>query len=71
MFLRSIMDLCGRYVKEVNLWVYMHVSVSFLFFILDAAEVLRSNRRLFEQNVNKAMRGGYVNGVYFERCLGR
>ncbi|XP_028417219.1 NEDD8-conjugating enzyme Ubc12-like [Dendronephthya gigantea] len=37
----------------------------------DAAEVLRSNRRLFEQNVNKAMRGGYVNGTYFERCLGR
>nr|CAD7399980.1 unnamed protein product [Timema poppensis] len=35
----------------------------------DAAEVLQNNRRLFEQNVQKAMRGGYVGAVYFERCL--
>ncbi|XP_015752954.1 PREDICTED: NEDD8-conjugating enzyme Ubc12-like [Acropora digitifera] len=35
----------------------------------DAAEVLRANRRLFEQNVQRAMRGGYVGSVYFERCL--
>ena len=35
----------------------------------DAAEVLRQNRRLFEQNVAKSMRGGYVGSVYFERCL--
>ncbi|CAI8020870.1 NEDD8-conjugating enzyme Ubc12 [Geodia barretti] len=35
----------------------------------DAAEVLRQNRRLFEQNVAKSMRGGYVGSVFFERCL--
>ena len=35
----------------------------------DAAEVLQSNKRLFEQNVNKSMRGGYVGSTYFERCL--
>ena len=35
----------------------------------DAAEVLTGNRRLFEQNVSKAMRGGYVGTTYFERCL--
>ncbi|KAK5642648.1 hypothetical protein RI129_008815 [Pyrocoelia pectoralis] len=35
----------------------------------EAAEVLTSNRRLFEQNVQKAMRGGYVGGTYFDRCL--
>ncbi|XP_070558811.1 NEDD8-conjugating enzyme Ubc12 isoform X2 [Ptychodera flava] len=35
----------------------------------DAAEVLQSNRRLFEQNVMKSMRGGYVGSTYFERCL--
>lgn len=35
----------------------------------DAAEVLRQNRRLFEQNVAKSMRGGYVGSIYFERCL--
>jgi len=35
----------------------------------EAAEVLQSNRRLFEQNVSKAMRGGYVGSTYFERCL--
>ncbi|KAH7983016.1 hypothetical protein MRX96_059395 [Rhipicephalus microplus] len=35
----------------------------------DAAEVLQSNRRLFEQNVKKAMLGGYIGATYFERCL--
>ena len=30
---------------------------------------LQSNRRLFEQNVQKTMKGGHLNGVYFERCL--
>ncbi|RKO85643.1 ubiquitin-conjugating enzyme/RWD-like protein [Blyttiomyces helicus] len=32
----------------------------------DAAVVLRENRRTFEANVQKAMRGGSVNGVVFE-----
>ena len=36
---------------------------------IDAAEVLRQNRRLFEQNVAKSMRGGYIGSMYFERCL--
>ncbi len=35
----------------------------------EAAEVLQNNRRLFEQNVAKAMRGGYVGSTYFEKCL--
>ncbi|KAF4529730.1 hypothetical protein B566_EDAN017734 [Ephemera danica] len=35
----------------------------------EAAEVLQNNRRMFEQNVQKAMRGGYVGSTYFERCL--
>lgn len=35
----------------------------------EAAEVLQNNRRLFEQNVQKAMRGGYVGQVFFEKCL--
>lgn len=35
----------------------------------EAAEVLTSNRRLFEQNVQKAIRGGYVGNVYFDKCL--
>lgn len=35
----------------------------------EAADVLQSNRRLFETNVMKAMRGGYVGSVLFERCL--
>ena len=47
----------------------IHYCLNFDCFIADAAEVLRSNRRLFEQNVQKAMRGGYVGSVYFERCL--
>merc|ERR1739847_156478 len=35
----------------------------------DAAEVLRQNRRLFEQNVQRTMRGGYIGSTYFECCL--
>lgn len=35
----------------------------------EAAEVLQNNRRLFEQNVKKAMMGGYVGLTYFDRCL--
>ncbi|XP_061183256.1 NEDD8-conjugating enzyme Ubc12 [Saccostrea cucullata] len=35
----------------------------------EAAEVLQSNRRLFEQNVTKSMRGGYIGSLYFDRCL--
>ncbi|KAF8791493.1 NEDD8-conjugating enzyme Ubc12-like [Argiope bruennichi] len=35
----------------------------------EAAEVLQNNRRLFEQNVRKAMNGGYIGSTCFERCL--
>lgn len=35
----------------------------------EAAQVLQSNRRLFEQNVAKSMRGGYIGQVYFARTL--
>ncbi|XP_055307480.1 NEDD8-conjugating enzyme Ubc12 [Sitodiplosis mosellana] len=35
----------------------------------EAAEVLQTNRRLFESNVAKAMRGHSVGGTYFECCL--
>lgn len=35
----------------------------------EAAEVLQTNRRLFENNVAKAMRGQNVGGTYFECCL--
>ncbi|RWS31253.1 NEDD8-conjugating enzyme Ubc12-like protein [Leptotrombidium deliense] len=35
----------------------------------DAAEVLQNNRRLFEQNVRKAMFGGLVGNTYFDRCV--
>lgn len=35
----------------------------------EAAEVLQNNRRLFEQNVTKSMRGGHIGSLYFERCL--
>lgn len=50
---------------------YMSLIINPILFLFcaDAAEVLRANRRLFEQNVQKAMRGGYVGSVYFERCL--
>jgi len=37
----------------------------------EAADVLQSNRKLFEQNVSKAMRGGYVGNTYFESCLNK
>lgn len=35
----------------------------------EAAEVLRQNRRLFEQNVQRSMRGGYIGSTYFEKCI--
>jgi len=35
----------------------------------EAALELQNNRRLFEQNVQKSMKGGSINGIYFERCL--
>ena len=35
----------------------------------EAANELQANRRVFEQNVSRTMRGGTLNGVYFERCL--
>uniref|UniRef100_A0A3Q1GJ70 NEDD8-conjugating enzyme UBC12 n=2 Tax=Pomacentridae TaxID=30863 RepID=A0A3Q1GJ70_9TELE len=35
----------------------------------EAAEVLQTNRRLFEQNVHRSLRGGYIGSTYFERCL--
>jgi len=35
----------------------------------EAAMELQANRRVFEQNVQKTMKGGTLNGVYFERCL--
>jgi len=35
----------------------------------DAALELQSNRKLFEQNVQKTMKGGSLNGTYFDRCI--
>jgi len=35
----------------------------------EAAEVLRHNRALFEDNVRRSMRGGAVGGVPFDRCV--
>lgn len=35
----------------------------------EAAETLTKNRRVFEQNVYKSMRGGYIGSTCFERCL--
>ena len=35
----------------------------------EAARELQSNRRSFEYNVQKTMKGGHLNGVFFERCL--
>ncbi|XP_013111281.1 nedd8-conjugating enzyme UbcE2M [Stomoxys calcitrans] len=35
----------------------------------EAADVLQTNRRLFEHNVSKAMRGNFVGETYFECCL--
>jgi ubiquitin-conjugating enzyme E2 M len=35
----------------------------------EAAEVLRQNRKTFEANVQRAMQGGSLNGVQYERVL--
>merc|ERR1712156_23777 len=35
----------------------------------DAAALLKSNRRLFEQNVQKAMRGGMIGSVCYDKSL--
>ena len=35
----------------------------------EAARELQTNRRGFEQNVYKTMRGGSINGVWFEKCM--
>ena len=35
----------------------------------EAAHELQNNKRLFEQNVHRTMRGGSLNGVYYEKCL--
>lgn len=35
----------------------------------DAADVLQNNKRLFDMNVQKAMRGGVIGSTYFEKCL--
>ena len=37
----------------------------------EAADELRRDRAAFERNAHKAMRGGAVAGVQFERCLVR
>ena len=58
------MQFCVQnYVVHSTLKVYVFI------YLTDAAEVLRQNRRLFEQNVAKSMRGGYVGSVFFDRCL--
>ena len=35
----------------------------------EAARELQDNKRAFEQNVHRTMRGGSINGVVFEKCL--
>ena len=35
----------------------------------EAADELRRDRAAFEQNAQRAVRGGTVGGVQFERCL--
>ena len=47
------------------------VLLTFVLFLVtaEAAEILLQNRRLFEQNVARAMRGGYVGTVHFDRCI--
>jgi len=35
----------------------------------EAAQMLSQNRRLFEQNVLRSMRGGYIGSTWFEKCL--
>ena len=52
-----------------NYVVHSTPKVYVFIYLTDAAEVLRQNRRLFEQNVAKSMRGGYVGSVFFDRCL--
>jgi ubiquitin-conjugating enzyme E2 M len=37
----------------------------------EAAEDLRSNRRTFEQNVYKSIRGGSVNGVSYDNVIAK
>ena len=61
--------LVNRRMATWNLFVKQTTAFKDVIFSSDAAEVLRANRRLFEQNVQRAMRGGYVGSVYFERCL--
>ena len=65
---KAVWEPCGNHL-EGNNYVLLIINPIRFFFRADAAEVLRANRRLFEQNVQKAMRGGYVGSVYFERCL--
>lgn len=35
----------------------------------EAAETLSSNRKLFEQNVNRSLRGGQIGATYYDRCI--
>jgi len=35
----------------------------------EAADCLKQNRRIFESNVSKSMRGGYVGQEYFKPCM--
>lgn len=35
----------------------------------EAAEILRDNPKQFESNVKRSMTGGYINGIYFTRCI--
>lgn len=35
----------------------------------EAADMLQNNRRMFEQHVRKAMQGGSIGNISFERCL--
>ena len=60
-------------VQKQSAWTSLsfcpHIMNVLIILATDAAEVLRSNRRLFEQNVQKAMRGGFVGSVYFDRTL--
>ena len=57
------------FLKKYNTIVpYITIEIVCLFLLIsEAAEVLVQNRRLFEQNVAKSMRGGYVGSVYFAK----
>lgn len=35
----------------------------------EAADSLQNNKRTFDANVQKAMKGGVIGTTYFERCL--